>query len=125
MTFSAEFNNCYLEPCVNGTCIDGDNTYTCSCFDKYKGTDCDGEVFFSVCYCQFFQFSISVKFEIFLNSSYLKYMAYFAAFSTFQKSIQHVPTSHVKMEEVVSTLMKQGKLFVLVLAILLESSVKA
>ena len=23
--------------------MDGDNTYTCSCFDGYKGTDCDGK----------------------------------------------------------------------------------
>ena len=36
-----EFNNCYPDPCVNGTCMDGDNTYSCSCFDGYKGTNCE------------------------------------------------------------------------------------
>ena len=38
-----EFNNCYPDPCVNGSCIDGDNTYSCSCFDGYKGMVCDGK----------------------------------------------------------------------------------
>ena len=43
MILFSEFNNCYPDPCVNGTCKDGHNTYTCSCFDGYKGTDCDGK----------------------------------------------------------------------------------
>ena len=42
LTFE-EFNNCYPDLCINGTCIDGDNTHTCSCFDGYKGVDCDGK----------------------------------------------------------------------------------
>ena len=29
---------------MNGTCIDQDNTYTCSCFDGFKGTNCDGKL---------------------------------------------------------------------------------
>ena len=53
-----EFNNCYHDPCVNGTCIDGDNTYTCSCYDGYRGTDCDGKlslhIFFSLNHSAFF-----------------------------------------------------------------------
>ena len=43
-----EFNNCHPDPCMNGTCMDQDNTYTCSCFDGYKGTNCDGKLCLSI-----------------------------------------------------------------------------
>ena len=39
-----EFNNCHPDPCMNGTCMDQENSYTCSCFDGYKGTNCDGKI---------------------------------------------------------------------------------
>ena len=46
------FNNCHPNPCVNGTCMDQDNTYTCSCFDGYKGNDCDGK------FCSYWRFHL-------------------------------------------------------------------
>ena len=39
--FLTEFNNCYPNPCVHGTCTDVDDGYTCSCEDKYMGTECE------------------------------------------------------------------------------------
>ena len=38
----SEGNDCYADPCVHGTCTDGDNTYTCSCNSGYKGANCSG-----------------------------------------------------------------------------------
>ena len=40
----SETNECFPDPCINGTCTDGDGTYTCSCHDKYMGTNCSGEL---------------------------------------------------------------------------------
>ena len=28
---------------MNGACTDGENAYTCSCDDKYMGTNCAGQ----------------------------------------------------------------------------------
>ena len=34
-------DECSPNPCQNGgTCIDGINSYNCSCVDGYTGTDC-------------------------------------------------------------------------------------
>ncbi len=32
--------NCIPHPCHFGTCTDGVDTYTCSCFAGYEGDDC-------------------------------------------------------------------------------------
>ena len=52
------------------------------------------------------------------------YIMFFKLVESYQKLIQPVPTKHVKMGEVVFISMKQAMLFVSVLTILLESSVK-
>ena len=40
-----ETNECAVNPCEHGgTCVDGDNTYTCSCTQGWTGTTCsDGK----------------------------------------------------------------------------------
>ena len=37
-----EVNECFVRPCENGFCTDGDNTYTCTCDDGFKGVNCSG-----------------------------------------------------------------------------------
>ncbi|CAH1772397.1 unnamed protein product [Owenia fusiformis] len=38
----SELDQCLSNPCANnGTCIDGYNSYTCSCADDWAGTNCD------------------------------------------------------------------------------------
>ena len=39
--FCTDIDDCDPDPCVNGDCTDGVNTYTCDCNDGYTGTDCD------------------------------------------------------------------------------------
>ena len=56
--FFPEFNNCHPNPCINGTCEDLNSIYICSCFDGYKGTNCDGK--HSSCPCLFWRFHIYV-----------------------------------------------------------------
>ena len=32
---------CYSSPCQNGgTCVDGDNSYTCNCVTGYEDSNC-------------------------------------------------------------------------------------
>jgi len=35
-----EINECSSSPCVNGTCNDVVNNYTCTCFGGFEGRDC-------------------------------------------------------------------------------------
>ena len=39
--FCTDIDDCDPDPCVNGDCTDGVNTYTCDCDDGYTGTNCD------------------------------------------------------------------------------------
>ena len=34
-------SKCASSPCHNGTCVDGDNKYTCICNRGFTGTNCD------------------------------------------------------------------------------------
>ena len=36
-----EINECSSSPCVNGTCNDVVNNYTCTCFGGFEGRDCE------------------------------------------------------------------------------------
>ena len=36
-----DINDCKPEPCIHGSCIDGINSYICSCNIGYSGTNCD------------------------------------------------------------------------------------
>ena len=37
-----EINECASSPCHNGgSCVDGDNGFTCSCISGYDGTLCE------------------------------------------------------------------------------------
>ena len=38
---STEPDNCIDNPCVHGTCKDGDEDYTCICETKWGGKNCD------------------------------------------------------------------------------------
>ncbi|XP_035671878.1 fibropellin-3-like [Branchiostoma floridae] len=40
----ADFDNCASSPCTHGTCTDGVGSYTCSCENGWKGTDCDQDI---------------------------------------------------------------------------------
>ncbi|XP_068222449.1 protein crumbs isoform X2 [Palaemon carinicauda] len=37
-------DECASDPCINGDCIDGINTYTCDCFPGYEGSNCEIEI---------------------------------------------------------------------------------
>ena len=63
--FILEFNDCRPNPCLNGTCIDQDNTYACYCFDGYKGTHCDGKIFFLKISFLMFSACVAYKFYVF------------------------------------------------------------
>ncbi len=41
--YTTEIDECLLlqDPCVNGTCQDGLNEYTCVCDEGFSGTNCD------------------------------------------------------------------------------------
>ena len=40
--FVLDINNCKLDPCLNGgKCINGVNSYTCSCLAGYSGNECE------------------------------------------------------------------------------------
>ncbi len=41
IVFSLGIDECNIDPCVHGTCQDGDNSYTCTCDPGYTGTNCD------------------------------------------------------------------------------------
>ncbi|XP_053380724.1 protein crumbs-like isoform X2 [Mercenaria mercenaria] len=42
---NGDINDCYSHPCNNGgTCIDGENTYTCQCPHLYNGTNCENDL---------------------------------------------------------------------------------
>ena len=37
-------NECLpIPPCVNGYCVDGVRDYTCVCYDRFTGRNCDEE----------------------------------------------------------------------------------
>ena len=36
-----DINDCDSDPCINGSCIDGVNLYTCACDPGYSGTNCN------------------------------------------------------------------------------------
>ena len=37
-----DINHCAVNPCLNGgTCMDGVNSYTCSCTAGFTGKDCE------------------------------------------------------------------------------------
>ena len=41
LLFPVDNDECASNPCKNGgSCIDGLNTFTCTCADGYSGTDC-------------------------------------------------------------------------------------
>ena len=64
-----DYNPCYPEPCGNGKCTDVGDTYTCSCDDKYMGTNCSGNLV-SVCMsiCQQSFLSVHVFVRIYITS---------------------------------------------------------
>eukprot|EP00058_Branchiostoma_floridae_P026676 XP_002612167.1 hypothetical protein BRAFLDRAFT_88906 [Branchiostoma floridae] len=40
-----DIDDCAANPCVNGDCVDGVNSYTCTCFPGYEGTNCDKDLY--------------------------------------------------------------------------------
>ena len=36
-----DVDDCAANPCVNGKCIDGVNSYQCECISGYGGTNCE------------------------------------------------------------------------------------
>ncbi|XP_078618169.1 uncharacterized protein LOC144885875 isoform X3 [Branchiostoma floridae x Branchiostoma japonicum] len=41
---SADTDDCAANPCVNGDCVDGVNSYTCTCHSGYEGINCDKDI---------------------------------------------------------------------------------
>ena len=39
-----DINECFSSPCLNGTCNDMVNMFSCTCHDGYDGTICDHEI---------------------------------------------------------------------------------
>ncbi|XP_052777788.1 von Willebrand factor A domain-containing protein 2-like [Mya arenaria] len=39
-----DIDECASDPCVNGTCLDGANRFSCNCFPGYTGTVCNEEI---------------------------------------------------------------------------------
>ena len=35
-------DDCDPDPCANGQCVDGINSYECNCDSGYNGANCDG-----------------------------------------------------------------------------------
>ena len=49
--FSSDIDDCYPSPCENnGTCIDGVNSYTCTCLPGFEGKNCSIGRFLNSCY---------------------------------------------------------------------------
>ena len=36
-----DVDDCARNPCANGQCIDGDNSYQCECTPGYRGRNCE------------------------------------------------------------------------------------
>ena len=41
---SGDINDCYSQPCIQGTCVDGQNNFTCICPHLYNGTTCENDL---------------------------------------------------------------------------------
>ena len=39
--FVSEINECESSPCVQGTCVEAIDSYTCDCHDGWEGGACD------------------------------------------------------------------------------------
>ena len=46
-TFIVDVNNCEFNLCVNGSCVDGVNNYTCACDSGFSGTYCSKGDYFN------------------------------------------------------------------------------
>ena len=39
--YLADIDDCVGQSCVHGSCVDGNDTYTCDCSEGYSGDRCD------------------------------------------------------------------------------------